>query len=66
MKGDITIAHGHARYFEMAIHMAKSLQLTNPGLTTAIVTDQIEHPTLKKYFDYRIPTKQKAGERADS
>lgn len=42
MFGIITIAHGEKRYIEMAKMLALSLKLTNPGISSAVISDAPE------------------------
>jgi hypothetical protein len=54
-KGIITMAFGRARYLGQAIHLARSLAVTNPQTPRALVTDVVAYPGLARYFDYVIP-----------
>ncbi len=60
-KGILTMAYGKPRYIRQAIHFARSLIVTNPATPRAIITDQPDHPGLRRYFQHVIPMRPEFG-----
>lgn len=60
-RGYLTLAFGKERFLEMAVNLARSLALHDPGTARAIVTDQPEHPLLIKWFQKCIPLDPSRG-----
>ncbi len=59
--GIVTIAHGPERYLKMAVNLALSLELTNPEIPRAIITDALDYPELKKLYQLIIPINKSLG-----
>jgi hypothetical protein len=59
--GIITIAYGPKKYLKLAINLALSLELTNPDIPRAIITDAIDHPKIKKLYQFIIPINEAFG-----
>jgi len=59
-RGIITIAHGKARYLNMARHLGRSLRLHAPKLPTAIVTDA-DNQAFEDCYDHVIPLQKEYG-----
>lgn len=53
-KGITTIAQGTSRFINMAVNLAKSLDLNSPGFQKAVITDQPMNELLNKHFDFVI------------
>jgi hypothetical protein len=45
----------------MAVHLARSLAITNPDIRRAIVTDRLEDPALNRIFHHLVPMNPKFG-----
>jgi len=56
------MAFGHPRYLRQAIHLGRSLIVTNPETPRAIVTDCPDHPALRRYFQHLIPLRPEWGQ----
>ncbi|MGZ4058284.1 MAG: hypothetical protein ACXVPU_04615 [Bacteroidia bacterium] len=59
-KGILTIAQGKKQYIELAKNLAISLNINNPGLKKALVTDS-DDPELKQLYDIIIPADNSIG-----
>jgi len=53
--GFLTFAFGPVRFRKQAIALAQSLEIHAPGIPRACITDQVEDPSLKKWFQILIP-----------
>jgi len=53
-RGILTIATGAERFINMAINLAKSIDLNSPGWSKAVITDS-DSPELAQHYDYIIP-----------
>ncbi len=60
-EGLLTIAYGRPKYIRMAQALALSYRRFNPGRPFAVVTDEANAPTLRKYFDAVIIAKPEYG-----
>jgi hypothetical protein len=61
-RGYITLAFGDPRFTDLALNLARSLSWHDSEIPRAIVTDNCQHPLLKKWFNYLIPLDQTKGE----
>jgi hypothetical protein len=59
-RGVLTIAHGKKEYIELAKFLALSLELHNPGIKKAIVTDSTDQE-LRSLFDVVVPVNPDYG-----
>jgi hypothetical protein len=59
-KGVLTIAQGKKQYIDLAKNLAISLNIHNPGLKKALVTDS-DDPELKQLYDIVIPSDNSVG-----
>ena len=59
-RGVLTLAFGATQYLEMAKSLARSLQLHDPGVPRAIVTDSAD-PALTSLFTHVVPHRRDFG-----
>lgn len=59
-RGVITLAYGRPRYVEQSRDLALSMQLHDPALPCALITDSTD-PDLSSYFSHIIPYKPEWG-----